>query len=451
MSGHALHPHTQLNCVQAIAICTLGLFGPCGWGSETAVNDFQHLGVASCASGVCHGKSGVQGTHTAANLCSPKKEQDVALREYFVWLQCDRHSAAYNRLSSKPGLDIAGKLGIANPQSAKICLDCHADTATGDKAGPKFKRTDGVGCEACHGGAQKWLEVHKNPKTPHSENVRLGMYPSDQPLARAQLCLSCHLGTRDKFATHVIMGAGHPRLSFELEAFTANQPRHYVIDADYIARKGMIAGMNLWVTGQLENAQRYLTLLQTPLLTSSGMIPELAFYDCFGCHHSTDNMRWTRERAGPNINPGTLRLQKQNLVMLQALAAVIAPESLPGLAAGTDQLIRAGQADPTTLRSAAQSLLEKLRSYDSWAVRSYTETDASNVRKMLVRYAADDKTSDFAVAEQVVLGVESLSHSLNDYERRKTALDVLYDKVKSGANFNPAQFADAAKRVQSQF
>jgi hypothetical protein len=40
---------------------------------------------------------------------------------------------------------------------------------------------------------------------------------------------------------------------------------------------------------------------------------------------------------------------------------------------------------------------------------------------------------------------------LNDFDRRRGALDALYDKVKSGTNFNPAQFADAAKRVQNQF
>jgi hypothetical protein len=438
----------------ALAISSLLAYGASG--TETAVNDFKHLGVASCASGVCHGKSGRQADHqSGVDICTPKKEQDVALREYFVWQQCDRHSAAFNRLKEAPAQKIADKLGLANAWGAKICLDCHADTAPGDKAGPKFKRTDGVGCEACHGGSEKWIEVHKDPKTSHQENVRLGMYPSEQPLQRAQLCLSCHLGTRDRFATHVIMGAGHPRLTFELEAFTANQPKHYVVDPDYVTRKGKIEGMNLWVTGQLENAERYLTLLQSPLLTPSGtasaMIPELAFYDCFGCHHPTDNIRWSKGRAGPGVNPGTLRLQRQNFLMLQAVAETLGAGGLGDLVAGTDQLVRAGQTDPATLRTAAQTLLTRVRGCESWSTRKYSDAEVGSVRKTLLRYAADDRASDFAAAEQVVLGVESLSHSLNDYDRRKGALDALYDKVKSGANFNPAQFADAAKRVLGQF
>ena len=71
------------------------------------------------------------------------------------------------------------------------------------------------------------------------------------------------------------MGAGHPRLSFELEAYTANQPAHYVVDADYEQRKGKIEGMNLWLTGQIENARRMLTLLQTDMFHSGGMFPKL--------------------------------------------------------------------------------------------------------------------------------------------------------------------------------
>jgi hypothetical protein len=210
-------------------------------------------------------------------------------------------------------------------------------------------------------------------------------------------------------------------------------------------------GVNFWITGQLEDAERTVTLLQSPLLTPGGMIPELAFYDCFGCHHPLDNIRWTHAHAGPGIDPGTLRLQKQSFLMLEAFAEALAPDSLADLTESTNALIRAGQVDPPTLRAAAQKLLERLRGYESWSKRSYSDADIGKLRRTLVLYAAEDKTSDFAAAEQVVLGVDSLSHSLNDFDRRRAALDTLYDKVKSGTNFNPAQFAEAAKRVQNQF
>lgn len=409
-------------------------------GAEAPAKDYKHLGVATCSSSVCHGK------------ISAQADRRVALNEYTVWTQDDRHSQAYNRLKSPAALQIAAKLGLPNAAGAKICLDCHSDSGAQGNAGLKFKLADGVACEACHGGAEKWVETHTQASATHQDNIARGMYPTEQPLRRAALCLSCHLGARDKFATHAIMGAGHPRLSFELEAFTANEPAHYVVDADYVARKGRIDGMDLWAAGQLEAAERYLTLLQTNWLTPSGIItPELAFYDCFGCHHATDNLRWTRNRAGPGVNPGGLRLQKQHLLMVEAMSETLAPNNLADLTAGTDALIRAGQSDAAAVRAAAQKLLDRLRACEPWAVRAYTPAEITKVRKTLVRFAAEDKAGDFAVAEQVVLGVESMSYSLNDRERRKAALDALYDKVKSGANFNAAQFADAARRVQAQF
>jgi hypothetical protein len=209
--------------------------------------------------------------------------------------------------------------------------------------------------------------------------------------------------------------------------------------------------MNFWVTGQIEAAERYLTLLQSNVFTPGGLVPELSFYECFSCHHSMDNLRWSRTRAGPGATPGTLRLQKDHLVMLQALTEVIAPAGLADLVAATQSLVRGGQTDAASARAAAQKLLERLHGSEGWSKRGYSATEIAAVRKTLLRYAAEDKASDFTTAEQVVLGVESMSYSLNDHDRRKAPLDALFDKVKSGVNFNPGQFADTARRVQAQF
>jgi len=248
---------------------------------------------------------------------------------------------------------------LANAASAKVCLDCHSDNVPAAKRGPKFQISDGVQCEACHGGAEKWIESHAAPTATHKANVVAGLYPSELPMERARLCLSCHLGTRDRFATHAIMGAGHPRLSFELEAFTANQPAHYVVDADYIQRKGKAEGVNLWLTGQFESARRFLTLLQTDLAHPPGMIPELAFYDCHSCHHPMDKKRWTQQRVGAGVGPGTLRLQTHNLLTLQVVADAIAgSESATTLATARSTLVRAGQTDAAATNLAAKKLLE---------------------------------------------------------------------------------------------
>ena len=407
--------------------------------AQPGVADYKHMGVATCATSVCHGK------------LAPQPGKNVALNEYRTWTQEDRHAQAYRTLELPESKRIAANLGLPSATTAKICLDCHADNVPGDKRGPKFQMSDGVSCEACHGGAEKWLESHAAESATHKDNVARGMYPTELPLQRAQVCLSCHLGTRDRFATHAIMGAGHPRLSFELEAYTANQPAHYSVDADYVRRKGKIEGMNLWLTGQVESTRRMLTLLQSSMFHGGGMFPELAFYDCHSCHHPMDKIRWNAQRAGAGIKPGTLRLQTQNLIVLQAVTETFEPAALPELSGLTHALIRAGQQDRAAVSVAAKNLLDWVGRRDELTRRQYGNADVARIRKTLVAYAAADKAGDYAAAEQIVLGVESLSYSLGDRDSKKAALDALYAAVKNDTNFSPQQFAAAAKNAQRSF
>jgi len=405
-----------------------------------ASTGYKHLGVATCAASVCHGKVAAQ---TGRN---------VALNEYRIWQQQDRHAQAYRALDRPLGKSIAAKLGLANASTAKICLDCHADNVPDALRGPRFTLSDGIGCEACHGGAERWIKSHSDKDATHAANLALGMYPTETPVRRAQLCLSCHLGTDTKFATHRLMGAGHPRMRFELDAFSVNQPAHYQVDADYVQRKGKIDEVNLWLAGQIENERVYLGLLQGALFTHTGLLPELAFYDCFGCHHGLDKPRWSQERAGPGVAPGTLRLQKQNLLMLQAVAEGIGESAAAGeLAEAGNALTRAGQTDLTAVRDDARKLSVWLNAREPWTRRSFSRADIGNVRKTLLRYAANDRTSDFAAAEQVVLGVESLSYALGDHDGHKGDIDALYNAVKTSGSFDPSQFAGTARQVAGHF
>jgi Cytochrome c554 and c-prime len=407
--------------------------------TAAATGSYKHLGVATCAASVCHGK------------IAPQSGRDVALNEYRTWTQNDRHSLAFKTLATVRSKAIAAKLGLSSASGAKVCLDCHADNVPKELQGPKFQLSDGVGCEACHGGAERWIETHTQQTVTRAANVLNGMYASEQPIRRAELCLSCHLGTRDKFATHAIMGAGHPRLSFEMEAFTVLQPAHFVVDADYVRRKGNIAGTNLWVTGQLAIARRYLALIQSALLTPGGLTPELAFYDCFSCHHTLEQLRWSSARAGAGVRPGAIRLQAHHFVSIRAIAEALQPADVLTLQQAVNALVRAGQSDAASIRAAAATLDKWLAEHSAWASRGYSKTEAENLRRNLVRYAAEDQASDFGAAEQMVMGLDSLSLSIGDYGRHKTALDALYEAVKTSAAFSPAKFSAAAAGVRKQF
>jgi hypothetical protein len=407
--------------------------------AQTSSEGNRHLGVATCASSVCHGKT------------TPQPAAQVPLNEYRIWYNEDRHAQAYHALESAQSRQIAAKLGLPNAMQ-DMCLNCHTDNVAKNLQGPKFQTRDGVSCEMCHGASEKWLESHAQKGATHSANVAQGLYPSEQPLKRAELCLSCHLGTRDKFATHMIMGAGHPRLYFELGTFTVDQPAHFKVTDYYVSRKGKIDMMNLWLTGQLETAERDLTLLQSPIFTPGGIVPELSFYDCNACHHAKEKMRWSAAHAGAGVKPGTLRLQKQSLIMLQALLESLGTaDAASQLANSSDALIRAGGLDVASARGAAQKVLEQLHGLDPWTKRVYSSAEVAKVRKTVLRYGAEDKASDYGTAEQVVLGVQSLSYALGDYDRHKDAFKSLFAALGTGADFNAAQFVEIAKHVQPQF
>jgi hypothetical protein len=278
---------------------------------------------------------------------------------------------------------------------------------------------DGIGCEACHGGSERWIKAPAQQNATHTGNLALGMYPIETPV-RAQLCLGCDLGTATKFANHRLMATGHPRMRFELDTFSVSQPAHYQVDANYIKRQGKIDEINLWVAGQIENEHVYLSLLQSPLFAHTGLVPELAFYDCFACHHALDKPRRTPERAGELAESGNV-------------------------------FTRAGQTDANAVREDARKLSVRLNAREPWTLRAFSRTDSGNLRKTLLRYAARDRANDSMAAEQVVLGVESMRYVLGDHDGHTGELDALYNAVKTSGHFDPAQFAGTARQVAGHF
>jgi hypothetical protein len=418
--------------VNALALACLALAA-----LVPAIAANKHLGPASCASGACHGKQAAE------------TKRNVPLTEYRTWLKDDSHSRAYSNLRLPASLAIGAKLGIANPATAKICLDCHADNVPAAERGPKFQLSDGVGCEACHGGAEKWIESHAAINSTHKDNLAKGMYPSELPQQRATLCLSCHLGTKDAFATHQIMGAGHPRLRFEMETFTSNQPAHYAKDEDYRKRKGEISGTTLWLTGQFESAKQYLELLQSPLYPTTGL-PEFGLYDCHACHTPMANKSWSAARAGAGLAPGGLRLNRGNLGILGAVATTLGGATdAQDLTGRVNALMLAGQKTPAQVGAAAARVVEWITQRQAWLTRSYGAADASRLRGALLTLGANDGASDYAIAEQVVMGVDSLSHTIGDDKRVGKALDGLYDALADEGAFNPNRFAQAARTAQA--
>lgn len=393
-----------------------------------------HEGVATCATSVCHGK------------VSEDPDSPVWLNEYRIWLRQDYHSRAYRTLQSAQSEAIAGKLGLPSAAGAKICLDCHADNVAPGARGRRFQISDGVGCEACHGGAGQWLESHAEAATSHADNLARGMYPTEQPLERARLCLSCHLGTKDKFATHRIMGAGHPRLAFELETFTVNQPRHYEVDADYRQRKPAIPSVNMWLAGLSVASIQTLELLQADWFTEPGLVPELSFFQCHACHHPMDDLRWQPEGGDAALPPGAVRLNDASLLVLIEVLDTLGSARAGELRAGLDQLHRASLDSRDAVVERARALAAALEPVArELSEGDYGAGDMRSLRRGLLEGAAGGRFRHFTAAEQVFLAVETLCISLGESGELESPLDAWFETVEDENTFVPQQFAVRAK------
>lgn len=308
----------------------------------------QRLGVASCASSLCHGAT------------RPLGEHPIRQDEYFIWQQQDRHSRAHRTLGNAASRKIGHALGI-DPVNAPACLACHADPAAPTARGPRYLLDDGIGCESCHGAAQRWLPEHTRADITAEQKVALGMQPLWQAETRATLCRSCHQGDATHPISHAMMAAGHPRLVFELDTFTALQPSHHQRDADYAARKGAYQPARDWIIGQASAAESHLQALATGRFISHGLMPEWMQFDCTACHHGMGAGRWQATRM-PGAEPGAVPFADAPQQLLALWLAAVSPAEAPAWRAGQQGLNAAQARGADAVRAAAQQQLLALQS-----------------------------------------------------------------------------------------
>lgn len=394
----------------------------------------EHMGVATCATSQCHGSA------------VPRDGSAVLQNEYVTWTQDDPHSGAYETLSTNASKAMASRLGLKNANTAKICLDCHADNVPFAKRGDRFQISDGVGCEACHGGSGMWLASHYNtPVVKHQDNIQAGMYPTEDVSSRASLCLSCHLGTQNKFATHRIMAAGHPRLTFELDTFTelwrtAGRQPHYILDSDYSERKTDASHLMAWATGLLADGRRRLALIQNDNFAGQGIFPELGLYDCHACHRSMKSVQWRQLARHANAGPGVPFISDGTFVMALALSQSISPSAVNELTESLAQLHKAGSASIDEIRAAADKLDAVLASmHDAVSERSLRR-NRDEILAELLRQGAAGQYLDYASAEQAFMAVQMLAFDTGD-NALLDDIDALADSLENDERFRPAHFA----------
>src|SRR3546814_16789178 len=126
------------------------------------------------------------------------------------------------------------------------------------------------------------------------------------------------------------MGAGHPRMSFELDTFTAVQPAHYRVDDDYRKRKKAPNPVQTWAVGQAVAWSKLMEAMIDPKRNRDGIFPAFVLFDCHACHHPMSNMRW-QPRASTGPGPRMPRDSASHLILRRAINAQLDPENATSL------------------------------------------------------------------------------------------------------------------------
>lgn len=406
----------------------------------------QMMGTGTCSSSNCHGS------------VNPRTATPVLQNEYYTWTKYDRHAEAYKVLGGEDSRRIASLMGIGDPTQAPECLKCHSTVIPPNAtAGQKFQVEDGVSCEACHGAASGWLESHSTNSgataAAHKENIANGMTDLDSISGRATLCLSCHYGNDNQTVNHKLYGAGHPRLSFELDTFSALQPRHWNVDDDYISRKTAYLPARAWLVGQAVQARETLKALKSPTRSKDGIFPEPSLFGCSSCHHSLTEDQW--KRRGYGGKPGGMRLNLPSLTILRETTKAFAPNASARLGQYLDAI------NTNYHRDGANSAITALGSILDREVIPQAEA-ISNDRKKLLKlisslsnFCSGDLTGasqwpTYEIAEQVSMGISAAVASSTELTSSfQGLLDQMTESLPNPEAFQPEKFVATCRRIRA--
>lgn len=399
----------------------------------------QHVGVISCSSSTCHGS------------LEPRDTSNVLQNEFFIWHRHDPHARAWEALNSDRARRIADRLGIESPERAGTCLDCHADNVEPEHRGPRFRISDGVSCEACHGGAGKWLRSHADSEATHADNLAEGLYPTEDPAARARLCMSCHYSHPESPMTHRLMSAGHPPLLFDLDVFTRIQPAHFRVDGDYRERKGNTSSAGAWLAGELASAGVQLETLANRFDEEKRLFPDFHHFDCASCHRDFREDEPARMIEG--LEPGDLRLEDASLRLAGHVAAAVDPDlgtrwsrQLAALHAATRESAAATREAAQRLRALAERIGDRLGD------RSLDGRTGARIMQRIVDSGLRSDFADRSWAEQSVMALASLLEVAAEQEwygnerqaRLDDALGGLYAALEGGT-YSPGGYREALR------
>ena len=372
---------------------------------------FAPVGVAGCAAAACHHGNEPRGTKGS---------------EYSTWIAVDPHAKAFAALYKPESALMHKKMGGDNKGAHRnpLCLKCHGMGDAVDRE--SAMQSDGVGCERCHGNAEKWKSTHYLDRFDRKQGfVDLRKLP-----VRVESCVKCHVGEGSMEVDHDLIAAGHPRLRFEYAAYAANYPRHW---AETPLNKSTDDEVRGWLLGQVVSARAAAELLAHRADPKRDSWPEFAEYDCAACHHelkAKETFRTKRDldlaekrRKGEKPALGRLPWGTWYNPLLPTLATVTEADraKLDASLKDLGTLMQKSSPNRANVREQAKALAASLRVWEEQiAVRPFAPTDTSALMKSLAARSELVGTG-WDGGTQVYLGLASLNYHLSEGKKKSTA------------------------------
>ncbi len=436
---------------RSVVLCLLmGFAGVAAQGAPTPpAETSKYIGPGSCSSTSCHGS------------VKPRGDSRVFQNEYSIWAVKDKHAKAFAALTGVVGARMGRILNLGKSEQAAKCLACHALEVPADARAKTFERNEGVTCESCHGPASAWLGPHTTRNWTHEQSVAAGMYDTRNLVRRTEKCLSCHLGTQEKFVDHEMIAAGHPDLYFELDSFSAVMPRHWKTPRENApgvrAENDPGSGARDWGIGQA--VQLRASLDRIAWRAKSKNWPEYSELQCFACHHalSAPEQSWRQARGYPGRRPGDPPWNGSRYAVFRELAHQVDNDSAATL---DDQMGQIGkllsQLNPdgkevAAAASGASALCARILSRIE--AQPY---DGPMTLRLIQRISedADQIANDGERAgEQAAMALDSLFIAYDQKNKLKNAADIraainaLFQQLENPSSYNPADFARKMRKV----
>ncbi|MGA3194191.1 MAG: multiheme c-type cytochrome [Terriglobales bacterium] len=408
---------------------------------QKAVAAGKYNGPGGCAASSCHGS------------VQPKSTTHIFQNEYTIWIAQDKHARAFSVLQNNVSQRIGKILVIGSPAQAPKCLACHALYAPPDQQAQTFELGDGVSCESCHGPASGWLGPHTTKNWSHEKSLQLGMYDTRNLEKRTTKCLTCHLGTAEKFVDHEMIAAGHPDLTFELGLFTFAMPRHWKTPEHDDPWQQVRA----WGVGQAVQLRESLNRLSRRAL--GPVWPEYAELECFACHHSLTRPEdsWRQQRGYAGRLPGSPPWNESRVVVFRDLVEEISPNASMQV---NDEVSRLASLinQPDGNREQIVAAAARASSFADQIVKQVDAQsfDSALTLRLMRRVAADGPAISMEgerSAEQAAMTLDSLFRASNQNVKSansaelRAAIDGLFSQLQDPSAYSAPRFAAQMQKV----